>query len=189
MRALLLVVLGSFLVAIVFGAGSPVLSQDKQSPRRTFDYWQPDWMVRDLWGPGKIPKGMMIRMLRHTIYMQYGVPKDYTGASSTASSRTTKGIADGAILYAAHCAACHGQDGMGSGDPGSALSPSPALLAYMIKRPISVDEYLLWAISDGGTQFESKMPAFKSKLPRADIWRIVAYMRAGFPAANRAPKQ
>ena len=100
MRALLLLVLGSLLTAMDFGVGVPAFSQDKQSPRRSFDYWQPDWMIRDLWGPGKIPKGMMIRLLRHTIYMQYGVPKEYAGASSTASSRTTKGIADGAILYA-----------------------------------------------------------------------------------------
>ena len=61
------------------------------------------------------------------------------------------------------------------------LMPSPALLAYMIKRPISVDEYLLWAIADGGEAFATAMPAFKDKVSREDIWKIVAYMRAGFP--------
>lgn len=54
----------------------------------------------------------------------------------------------------------------------------------MIRRPISVDEYLLWAIADGGAQFDSDMPAFKDKLAREDIWRIVAYMRAGFPGGD-----
>ena len=28
-----------------------------------FDYWQPDWMVRELWGPGRMPRGMMVRLL------------------------------------------------------------------------------------------------------------------------------
>ena len=145
-------------------------------------------MVRELWGPGKLPKGMMIRLLRHTTYMQYGVPKAYAGAASGASARTAKGIFEGAALYNKHCSSCHGKTGMGGGEPGKALSPSPALLAYMIKRPISVDEYLLWAIGDGGAQFGSTMPAFKGTLPREDIWRIVAFMRAGFPAAQRDRK-
>lgn len=154
-------------------------------PERAFHYWQPDWMVRELWGPGKMPKGMMVRLLRHTTYMQYGVPKSYSGASSTVSGTTAESTTAGAALYAKHCASCHGKNGMGGGAPGRALSPSPALLAYMIRRPISVDEYLLWAIADGGAQFGSEMPAFKKTLTREDIWRIVAFMRAGFPAVNK----
>jgi mono/diheme cytochrome c family protein len=54
----------------------------------------------------------------------------------------------------------------------------------MIRRPISVDEYLLWAVSDGGEQFDSEMPAFRDKLSRDDIWRLIAYRRAGFPDAS-----
>jgi mono/diheme cytochrome c family protein len=59
----------------------------------------------------------------------------------------------------------------------------------MIRRPISVDEYLLWAISDGGKQFESEMPAFKDRLSRDDIWRVIAYMRAGFTDPSIGPRQ
>lgn len=158
----------------------------KPAPPRTFDYWQPDWMVRELWGPGQMPKGMMVRLLRHTTYMNYGVPKTYEGAMSTLPP-TTANLAAGQTLYAANCQSCHGRDGMGDGQPGSALSPSPALLAYMIRRPIAVDEYLLWAIADGGAQFQSDMPAFKDKLAREDIFRIIAYMRAGFPSDPAKP--
>lgn len=151
-----------------------------QSQPRGFDYWQPDWMVKELWGPGRMPKGMMTRLLRHTTYMHYGVPAEYDGAKSsvTSGAETT---AAGAALYARHCAACHGRNGMGDGDAENALSPSPALLAYMIRRPISVDEYLLWTIADGGAQFQSQMPAFKDNLARTEIWQVIAYMRAGFP--------
>jgi mono/diheme cytochrome c family protein len=59
----------------------------------------------------------------------------------------------------------------------------------MIRRPLSVDEYLLWTISDGGKQFDSGMPAFKDKLSRDDIWRVIAYMRAGFPNASSDSRQ
>jgi mono/diheme cytochrome c family protein len=135
-----------------------------------------------------MPKGMMVRLLRHTTFMQYGVAKDYEGAKSTVPVDPPS-IAAGGKLYAELCAACHGRDGMGGGEPGRAVSPSPALLAYMIRRPISVDEYLLWAISDGGKQFESEMPAFKDKLSRDDIWRVIAYMRAGFPDAVSGQRQ
>jgi mono/diheme cytochrome c family protein len=158
-----------------------------QSHPRGFDYWQPDWMVKELWGPGRMPKGMMTRLLRHTTYMSYGLPAEYDGAKSTVvpSPETT---AAGAALYAQNCASCHGKDGLGDGDAENALSPSPALLAYMIRRPISVDEYLLWSVSDGGAQFQSQMPAFKDKLSRMEIWQIVAYMRAGFPEVNASQK-
>ena len=43
------------------------------------------------------------------------------------------------------------------------------------------DEYLLWAISEGGAPFGTDMPAFKDALSRDEIWQIIAYMRAGFP--------
>ena len=176
-------------VAIAAMAASPVSAQQvAQAPmQRGFDYWQPDWMVKELWGPGRMPKGLMVRLLRHTTYMQYGVPADYDGAKSSvaASPETT---AAGARLYAQNCAGCHGRDGTGDGDAENALSPSPALLAYMIRRPIAVDEYLLWTVSDGGAQFQSQMPAFKEQIPREDIWRIIAYMRAGFPKIDGVPE-
>lgn len=172
------------LVAALVAVPPAAAQQVAQAPlKRGFDYWQPDWMVKELWGPGRMPKGLMVRLLRHTTYMQYGVPPDYDGAKSTvtASPETT---AAGARLYIQNCASCHGKDGTGDGDAENALSPSPALLAYMIRRPISVDEYLLWTISDGGAHFQSQMPAFKDKVAREDIWRIIAYMRAGFPAVD-----
>ncbi len=158
----------------------------KQAPG--VDYWQPDWMVRELWGPGRMPRGMMVRLLRHTTFMQYGVPKPYEGLKSTVAPGP-EAIAQGRKIFAARCASCHGADGLGNGEAGKALSPSPALLAYMIRRPIAVDEYLLWTISEGGAQFGTEMPAFKDTLPQDDIWRVVAYMRAGFPAQGaQAPK-
>jgi mono/diheme cytochrome c family protein len=144
------------------------------------DYWQPDWMVRELWGPGRMPQGMVVRLQRHTTYMQHGVPPAYRGArSDLAPSR--EAMEQGGRTYLRECAACHGKDGLGDGDAENALSPSPALLAYMIRQPVAVDEYLLWSIADGGAEFKSQMPAYNDKLARNEIWRVIAYMRAGFP--------
>ena len=53
--------------------------------------------------------------------------------------------------------------------------------ALLASRSISVDEYLLWSIAEGGKQFGTNMPAFKGTLSRREIWEIVSYMRAGFP--------
>lgn len=179
------------MVVGMLGAGSMASAQQAGTPQSKppggVDYWQPDWMVKELWGPGRMPKGMMTRLLRHTTYMSFGVPPEYDGAKSalTPSPETT---AAGAALYTQHCASCHGKDGLGDGDAENALSPSPALLAYMIRRPISVDEYLLWSIADGGAQFQSQMPAFKGTLKREEIWQVIAYMRAGFPQVNAQGK-
>lgn len=184
--ALLRKSVAGFALALCIGvlASGDIRAQDADKagppPRAGVDYWQPDWMVRELWGPGRMPKGMMTRLLRHSTYMNYGVPKEYDGARS-ALRPSREGMEEGGRIYARECAGCHGKNGLGDGDAENALSPSPALLAYMINRPIAVDEYLLWSIADGGVQFESQMPAFKDKLSRDDIWRVIAYMRAGFP--------
>ncbi|MEQ1697158.1 MAG: cytochrome c [Hyphomicrobiaceae bacterium] len=180
-------------VCLVMLAIAPAWAQQAASPAtppvRNFDYWQPDWMVRELWGPGHMPKGMKVRLLRHSLFVQFGVPAEYAGSVSTAAAPSKDDLATGRDVYAANCSSCHGKDGMGGGEGARALSPSPALLAYMITRPVTVDEYLLWAISDGGAQFESDMPAFKDKLTRDEIWRVIAYMRAGFPGADGGLKK
>lgn len=166
---------------LVFIAAGAVVSQGTPpaTPPRSFDYWQPDWMVRELWGPGRMPKSMMVRLLRHTTYIQFGVPDEFAGAKSNVAPGPGT-IAAGGRIFTQHCMQCHGKDGTGGGEGSLALSPSPALLAYMIQRPVAVDEYLLWSIADGGKQFGSAMPAFKDKLAREEIWRVIAYMRAGF---------
>lgn len=170
------------------GAAGAAFGEGRPPSPRTFDYWQPEWMVRELWGPGNMPKSMMARLLRHTTYMQFGVPDAYAGAKPTVP-HSAETVAAGRKVYEQNCASCHGKDGLGDGDAAKAVSPSPALLAYMIRRPVSVDEYLLWTISDGGKQFETDMPAFKDKLSRDDIFRVVSYMRAGFPQADAAPQE
>jgi mono/diheme cytochrome c family protein len=119
-------------------------------------------------------------MTRHEAFIKNGVPAAYRGARNP-MARVPDTIREGGVLYAENCTSCHDAAGLGHGDAGLALYPSPALLAHLIRRPDAVDEYLLWAISDGGKPFGTKMPAFKGALTEEQIWQIVTYMRAGFP--------
>jgi mono/diheme cytochrome c family protein len=154
--------------------------QTAQLHHRNDDLWQPGWMQRRMWSDHDIRARLHPRMQRHWTYMHLGIPETYRDARPDVSP-TTKTLADGRALYGAKCASCHGKMGMGDGDAGKALSPSPALLSYLIQRPMAVDEYLLWTIAEGGKQFGADMPAFKGTLSRTDIWKIIAYMRWGFP--------
>jgi mono/diheme cytochrome c family protein len=123
---------------------------------------------------------MRARRERHWTFMHGGIPEAYESARSEIKV-DKEAVAAGGKLYAENCASCHGKTGDGDGEAGKSLTPSPALLSFLIERPISVDPYLLWTISEGGKQFGTDMPAFKDKLSRDEIWKVVAYMRAGFP--------
>ena len=97
------------------------------------------------------------------------------------SPPTRGGIEAGGRLYASNCAGCHDARGTGDGQFARDLTLPPAVLSAMIDRPHSIDQYLFWAISEGGLRSGSEMPSFKDRLTSQDIWQVVDYMRAGFP--------
>jgi len=45
-----------------------------------------------------------------------------------------------------------------------------------------------WA-GEGGAPFGTRIPAFKDALSQEQIWQIIAYMRAGFPALGAGGQQ
>jgi mono/diheme cytochrome c family protein len=177
------------LIAIVVGLGGlsaklpSMAQQGGKGGWRGPDYWHPGWTHPDRWSPRSSSPEMRARMQRHRTFMHAGVPLAYRGAQSTVSI-TQDVIKTGGELYGTHCASCHGERGLGDGAAAKSVTPSPALLAYMIERPMMIDEYLLWTISDGGKQFGTGMPAFKGTLSKEQIWKIMAYMRAGFPKVD-----
>lgn len=191
MRTLKQWIVGSIaLVGIVGFTHSISVAQNDlhDNPPCCWDMWDPGWTQRYLWGPGRMNPMQLQRMLRHWTFMHEGVPEAYRGQSSTIVINE-KTIGEGAELYAQHCASCHGPTGQGDGEAGRSLSPSPALLAHMIRTPMAVDEYLFWTISEGGSQFETDMPAHKDKLQADEIWKVIAFMRAGFPEAAAGGEQ
>ena len=127
------------------------------------------------------------RMLRFSAFVNKKVPEEYLTAENDVGY-TTNAIAAGGPLYLAKCAKCHGDTGLGNGELAYSLNPSPALLAYLMQQPIAIDQYLLWTISEGGKEFGTAMPSFKSELTKDQIWQIVAYLRAGFPTVGDAAK-
>jgi len=142
------------------------------------------------WSLRNVDPEQQQRMLRFSTFINKRIPEKYLKAENTVGY-TIPAIAAGGPLYFAHCSKCHGDTGLGNGDLAYSLTPSPALLAYMVQQPIAVDQYLLWSVSEGGKQFGTAMPAFKNQLTETQIWDIVAYLRAGFPDLDSgdAPKK
>lgn len=126
------------------------------------------------------------RMLRFSTFANGDVPEEYVNAENTVGY-TVGAIARGGELYATQCSECHGDLGLGNGDLAVALTPSPAMLAYLVGQPVAVDQYLLWSVAEGGKRFGTAMPAFKDKLSHKQIFEIVAYLRAGFPDLDDSP--
>jgi len=176
----------AILCALVLGlTPCPGWAADEKPPEALpkSDPWRSDTEVAPYWKSERIMPDLQSRAERHREFMQAGIPLDYRSRKSPYAA-ATKVIQDGGRLYRSHCAACHGSNGLGDGTAGKDLRPSPALLAYMIGRPRSVDEYLLWTISEGGAGFGTAMPAFKDTLTEPQIWQIVVFMRAGFPPVD-----
>jgi mono/diheme cytochrome c family protein len=182
-------VLATLGVGLIFGAVYPGgVRAQLRDPPVGWDMWDPGWTRRDVWRPDRMDRSLRWRLTRHETFMREGVPPAYRGASNP-SARTPDTIRAGGALYAANCAACHDPSGLGEGDAGQALYPSPALLAHLLRMPDAVDEYLLWAISEGGEPFGTAMPAFKDTLSTEQIWQIITYMRAGFPPIEQTERQ
>ncbi len=172
------------LLLVVAGAVLAAAPESKPAPTSAYpDMWSPDWLLRDWWSLDPLEPSRQKRMARHRHFMEHGVPDPYRGERNPYAI-SPEIVREGRMLYTANCKDCHGQVGMGDGEMALAVNPSPALLAFMIQTPLGVDEYLMWSISEGGALFGSDMPSFKDRLSIAEIWKIITYMRAGFPRSE-----
>ena len=80
------------------------------------------------------------------------------------------GGSDGAAIYKAKCAMCHGADGAGQTPMGKNMKLRHLGSAEVQKQ---TDAELVKWIADG----KGKMPAYKGKLTPADIDAVVAFIR------------
>ena len=78
--------------------------------------------------------------------------------------------ADGAAIYKAKCASCHGPDGSGQTPVGKSMKVRDLRSADVQKQ---TDQELYNWTADG----KGKMPAYKGKLTAAEINALVAHMR------------
>lgn len=130
------------------------------------------------------PPRWAANIVRKQAVIMHGVPAPYTKAHDPLPTTAAK-LKRGRMLFDAHCSACHGWTGHGTGPEAFALVPAPADLEWLSRTPKSRTEpYMYWAISDGGRQFESDMPAFKEILSQKDRWAVIAYVREGLPRSS-----
>ena len=114
--------------------------------------------------------------------MMSGIPAPY-GSMRDQPGYPQGSHARGAALFQDKCAACHGLSAKGNGTAGRALYPHPADLGWLARIPARESEpYIYWSVAEGGRQFGSDMPSFKTQLSRNDIWALIRYLRSGGPA-------
>ena len=134
---------------------------------------------------GAIGPGISANLARHQQVLLFGIPAPYRTARDPAPYAAGK-VNRGAMLFEQHCAACHGLSGQGNGPSSQMLaSTPPANLAWLAHTPMrQADAYMYWSIAEGGQPFGSDMPVFKDKLPKNDIWALIAYIRDGLPRVS-----
>jgi len=95
---------------------------------------------------------------------------------------TEASLAQGAQIYATHCATCHGEEFDGSGLGAAGL---PAAVANLVLHfPQHSDGQHFAVISNGRPA--SGMPAWEGTLTDEEIWNVINYLRAETEA--RAPR-
>jgi mono/diheme cytochrome c family protein len=87
----------------------------------------------------------------------------------------TPDLAQGAILYARHCVACHGADGSGRGElvESGQVPAMPSFLDAAYVRTRRPDEYFE-IITNGN--LENLMPPWKDSLSEQERWNLAVYV-------------
>lgn len=135
--------------------------------------------------PDEGPPRWAANIARKQHVIMAGIPRPYSAAHDPLPDTSAK-LRRGATLFERHCASCHGWNGQGGGPEAFALVPAPADLEWLARTPKTRSgPYIYWSIAEGGREFKSDMPAFKGRMPKKDIWALVAYIRAGLP--RRSP--
>ncbi len=87
-----------------------------------------------------------------------------------------KSLTEGAKVYTAHCAQCHGENGLGQGteqNVGYSLQSILTVISTPGDQPLG-DGELYWKITHG----IGKMPSFAGVLTDHERWQMVNHIRA-----------
>lgn len=104
----------------------------------------------------------------------HDVPED-AAAVPNPQVASAESIESGATLFAANCAVCHGERGLGDGPTAETLEIRPADLTATHVQQLS-DGALFYVISHGRP--ETPMPAWEGVLTEDERWHVVNYLRA-----------
>ena len=80
----------------------------------------------------------------------------------------------GRDVFEHHCATCHGHQGKGDGPSGDEEHP-PADLTDPARAEANPDGVVFYKVWNG--RKSPRMPAFKSRLTKDEVWAVVAYVR------------
>lgn len=103
-------------------------------------------------------------------------PSEYASLTNPLAGQADA-VTAGKDLYAANCASCHGDTGLGDGVAGSSLDPKPANLTQSVKE--TSDGYLYFRILKGGMMdpVNSAMPSHEGLLTDQQIWQIISFIQ------------
>ena len=119
-----------------------------------------------------IPAGILAWLL--------AVPAYPTTYAVSPARYTVDAIASGSALYAAHCNACHGEEGSGDGVAAALLPVKPPSLPERV--PSRREGDLFWWIAHGIPK--TPMPGFASQLNDIEIWNLIQFLDAQAEARN-----
>jgi mono/diheme cytochrome c family protein len=102
--------------------------------------------------------------------------KPAAGAVKNPVASTPASITAGAAAYKKYCSFCHGAEAKGNGPLAPKDSMPPDLTDATWKLG-STDAEIFGVITNGGGA-NSKMIAFKGKMPDQDIWHIINFVRS-----------
>lgn len=102
-------------------------------------------------------------------------PSEYASLTNPLAG-SADAVAAGKELFAANCASCHGESGLGDGAAAASLDPKPASLVTAAKE--TTEGYLYFRILKGGMMdpVNSSMPAQEGLLTDEQIWQMVSYI-------------
>jgi putative copper export protein/mono/diheme cytochrome c family protein len=189
-------ILGAFILVIVAVLGTipPGLHQQASWPFSVrvspAVFGDPDLYFAIAFGAACIVTGIVVRQFRWpaivvgiAIYLLVGfrLPTEEAFPTTFYASPTgfsAQSIAQGARLFAAHCATCHGPEGRGDGPAGASLTTKPAdLTADHVYEHTDGD--LFWWITHG---IDPAMPGFAAVLDEEARWSLSDYIRANADA-------
>lgn len=103
--------------------------------------------------------------------------KPASAAVKNPVASTAASVTAGAAAYKKYCAFCHGADAKGNGPLAPKEPPPPPDLTDATWTSGATDGDIFTVIASGGGA-NSKMIAFKGKMPDQDIWHIVNFLRS-----------
>jgi len=125
-------------------------------------------------------------VIRGTVTARFGI--------GTADPDNADQVRRGRVVYAQHCANCHGANLQGQpnwrqrNDDGTLPAPPHDVSGHTWHHP---DDLLFNYTKRGGKAmapagFKSNMPAFDGVLKNADIWDVLAFIKSRWPANIRS---